>query len=151
MSRNVYKKYLDYEKQRQELIVKLFSIKEMVQGSFCLVHVRCGKTHCKCNQGQLHPHYRMSMRRHGKQVSRAVPQEEYGWITKVTDSYREYRQILKSICRMDEKIRELFDKYEEGIVKGTSKGKSYLSIKNSEKENENASEKLRENIQQKPT
>lgn len=143
MSRTIYEKYLNFERQRQELILKLFSLKEMVQGSFCLIHVRCGKKHCKCNQGQPHPHYRMSMRRYGKQVSRAVPKEEYDWIAKVTENYREYRRILRSINRMDFKIRELLGKYGEDQVTKTSKGKKYLEIENFETKNKNVSEKLK--------
>ncbi len=128
MSRSIYKKVLEFEKKRQELVAELFSIKEMVQGSFCLIHVRCGKKHCRCNQGELHPHYRMSMRRNGKQISRAVPKEEREWIAKVTENYQRYRKIRRAIVEIEDAIKNLLDEHEEKLVQTSSKGRSYLDF-----------------------
>jgi hypothetical protein len=129
MSRSIYKKVLELEKRRQQLVAELFSIAEMVQGSFCLIHVRCGKPHCRCNQGELHPHYRMSMRRNDKQVSRAVPKEEHVWIARATENYQKYRQIRKMLNALEEKIKSLLGVHEEKLVEKSSKGKSYLDFK----------------------
>lgn len=126
MSRIIYKKILEIEKKRRDLIEKLFQIKEMVQGSFCLIHVRCGRSYCQCNRGKLHPHYRMSMRRNGKQISRAVPKKQHPWITDVTNNYREYRKIQKMLRLMDDEINELMDAYASEMVQKSSKGKRYL-------------------------
>lgn len=126
MSRKIYKKILEIEKERRDLIEKLFQIKEMVQGSFCLIHVKCGRSYCQCNQGKLHPHYRMSMRRNGKQISRAVPKKKHAWITEVTENYREYRKIRKMLSAMDDEINELVDAYAKELVQKSSKGKRYL-------------------------
>jgi len=126
MSRTNYKIFLNLEKKRRKLIAELFSIEEMVQGSFCLIHVKCGKKYCQCNQGKLHPHYRMSMRRNNKQLSRAVPKEEHAWITKMTDNYREYRRIVKAINIIENEIKELLHKHEKDLIQKSSKNKSYL-------------------------
>lgn len=144
MSTKIYEKFLKLEKKRQQLSEQLFSIKEMIQGSFCLIHVKCGRSSCKCNQGRLHPHYRMSMRREGKQVSRAVPKEEHEWIAKVTDNYREYRRLLRSINKLDNQIKDLLDAYGKESVKKSSKKKSYLQ--NFGRKNEKATEKLTEEV-----
>jgi hypothetical protein len=144
MSRSNYENFLKLEKKRQKLITKLFSIKEMVQGSFCLIHVRCGKKRCQCNQGKLHPHYRMSMRRNGKQLSRAVPKEEHAWIAEMTDNYREYRRILKALNVIEQEAKELLNMHEQELIQKSSKDKSYLVIKtgNSETKFEKGSENM---------
>ncbi len=126
MSRSIYKKILDLEIKRRKLIEELFHIKEMVQGSFCLIHVKCGRSYCQCNQGKLHPHHRMSMRRNGKQLSRAVPREEHAWITTVTDNYRKYRKIRKMLSSLEDKINKLLDMHGTELVRRTSDGKVYL-------------------------
>jgi hypothetical protein len=128
MSNRNFEKVLILEKKRQELIEELFSIKEMVQGSFCLIHVKCGNDYCRCNHGQLHPHYRMSMRRDGKQLSRAVPKEEHTWITRVTNNYRQYREIVRAIKVVEKKIVNLIEKHGIELVRKSSKNKPYLSI-----------------------
>ena len=138
MSTEFYKKYLKLEKKRRQLILKLFSIQEMVQGSFCLIQVRCGKSNCRCKQGQLHPHHRMFMRKNKKHVSRTVPNEDYSWITEVTANYREYRKIPKFIYKLDNQIKEVFELHREVLVRRSSKEKIYLDFEN---KNENASEK----------
>jgi hypothetical protein len=129
MSNKNFEKILKLEKKRQELIEELFSISEMVQGSFCCISVKCGRASCRCNRGQLHPHYRMSMRREGKQISRAVPKEEYKWIAEVTNNYRRYRKLMKAIRDVEAKTRTVLNKHEIEMVRKSSKNKPYLPIK----------------------
>lgn len=126
MSRSIYKNILGLEKKRRKLIEKLFQIEEMVQGSFCLIYVKCGRSYCQCNQGNLHPHHRMSMRRNGKQLSRAVPKEEHAWITTVTENYRKYRNIRKLLNSIEDEINELLDLHGNELVYKSSNAKAYL-------------------------
>lgn len=128
MSRSISKKISKIEKKRQQLFDELFAIEDMVQGSFCLIHVKCGKKYCRCNRGELHPHYRMSMRRNGVQVSRAVPKEDYEWLAKVTSNYKKFRKIRKEISILEKQISQLLDLEETGLIEKSSKGKSYLEI-----------------------
>jgi hypothetical protein len=151
MSNRNFEKLLILEKKRQELIEELFLITEMVQGSFCLIHVKCGNDYCRCNHGQLHPHYRMSMRRDGKQLSRAVPKEEHGWITGVTNNFRQYRRIVRAIKVIEKKIMDLIEKHAKELVLKSSKNKPYLSaIRNDfetklKKGSENVKKKIKQN------
>ena len=39
----MFEKIQEKEKKRQQLIAELFDLKEMVRGSFCTIHVKCGK------------------------------------------------------------------------------------------------------------
>lgn len=148
MSSKSCEKLLILEKRRRELLEELFSITEMVQGSFCLIYVKCGRASCRCNRGQLHPHYRMSMRREGKQLSRAVPKEERTWITEATDNYRRYRRIMKAIKVVEAQIGELLKRHEIELIRKSSKNKRYLPTKL--KESETKSEKRSEKVKKSP-
>jgi hypothetical protein len=116
------------EKKRQQLISELSGLKEMARGSFCTIHVKCGKKYCRCQNGQLHPHKRMSLRENGKSFSRAVPKEEHEWITAMTDNYRRFQKLCKEIDALGRATKSLLDSYEAHIVNQTRKGKSYLSV-----------------------
>jgi len=103
MSTDMLKKIQENEKKRQKMIAELVGLKEMVRGSFCTIYVKCGKKYCRCNEGKLHPHQRMSLRENGKAFSRAVPKEEYEWITKMTGNYRQYQQLRKELNDLEKK------------------------------------------------
>jgi len=124
----MFKKIQSLENKRQKVISELSKIKRMVWGSFCLIHVKCGRKECKCNRGELHPHQRMSWRENGKGISRAVPKEEYEWIDEMTGNYRKFRELRRELNQIDEEIKTILDSYEETVVKKTRKGKSYLEI-----------------------
>lgn len=122
------KKIQTLEKTRQGVISELLAMKKMVWGSFCLIHVKCGKKYCQCSMGKLHPHRRMSWRENGKSISRAVPKEEHEWIEEMTGNYRKFRELRRKLQGIDEDINTLLDTYEEGVVKKTRKGKLYLDV-----------------------
>ena len=132
------KKIQEIEKKRQQLISELFGLREMVRGSFCTIHVKCGKKYCRCQKGQLHPHQRMSLRENGKAFSRAVPKEEYEWITEMTGNYRRFQQVCREIAKLEKKTKKLFDDYEQKVVNQTRKGKLYLSVTPDQKKDKKA-------------
>jgi hypothetical protein len=116
------------EKKRQSIMLELLSMNKMVWGSFCLIHVKCGTKGCQCATGKLHPHHRMSWRENGKDLSRAVPKEEYEWIEKMTGNYRKFKQLRKQLKELTGEMNTLLDTYVELVVKKTRKGKEYLEI-----------------------
>jgi len=124
----MFEKIQEMEKKRQQLMLELFGLREMVRGSFCTIHVKCGKKYCRCQNGQLHPHQRMSLRENGKSFSRAVPKEEYEWIATMTGNYRRFQKLRKEIDALEEETKRLLDSYETHVVNQTKKGKSYLSV-----------------------
>ena len=116
------------EKERQEVLSELFSMKKMVWGSFCLIHVKCGKAYCQCAKGKLHPHQRMSWRENGKSISRAVPKEEHAWIEEMTENYRRFKELRRRLNAINEEMNALLDTFEDSVVKKTRKGKVYLEV-----------------------
>lgn len=124
----ISKKIQTRNKKRQQLFARMVEMKKMVWGSYCKIHVKCGKKYCKCSKGQLHPHQRMSWNEKGKSFSRAVPKEDREWIKAMTDNYREFKQMRREITKLENEIKELLDSYEEFLVNKTRKGKSYLEV-----------------------
>lgn len=139
MSTIIFKKVLSLERKRQNLISQVLVDREMVRGSFCEIRFKCKKT-CNCNEGRGHTHKRMSLREQGKSYSRAVPREDYEWIQKMTDNFREYRNIRKELAKLDKGIHELLNQYEDGVVAKYKKGKPYLNVGVSEPKVKKASE-----------
>ena len=117
------RKIQSLERKRLKVLAEIFLVKKMVWGSFCLIHVKCGKKYCQCATGKLHPHWRMSWRENGKAISRAVPKEEYEWIKEMTGNYRRVRELRRELNAINEEMNKRLDQYEEHIVKKTRKGK----------------------------
>lgn len=128
MSTQILKKVRKKENERLELLSQLFESKEMVNGSFCQIYVKCGKKNCKCFSGKGHPHKRMSLSENGKKFSRAVPAEDYEWIEEMTNNFRSYKLIRRKLAKIDLEIKVLLDRFEENCIKQTRKGKSYLNV-----------------------
>jgi hypothetical protein len=139
MSNTIIKKIQILEKKRLKTISNILVERKMVRGSFCEIHIKCGKN-CRCNNGQGHTHKRMSLRENGKSFSRAVPREEYEWIQEMTDNYREYRALRRQLAKTDEEISSLLDQYESAIVERYKKGKAYLNVVDSEAKLKKSSE-----------
>lgn len=134
MSTNFRKKIENNEKKRQELIAELIQVRKMVKGSFCQIHVKCGKKNCWCAKGKGHTHWRMSLKENGKSFSRAVPIEEYKWIIEATTNYREFKKLRKQILELETQTKNLLDAYEISCAKESKKGKTYLDVDNGSSE-----------------
>ncbi len=130
MSTDFLRKIEENENTRRNLIVDLIKVKKMVKGSFCQIHVKCGKKNCWCTTGKGHSHWRMSIKEKGKSFSRAVPPEEYDWIKEMTTNYREFKKLRKQIIELETETKNLLDSYESDCTKQSKKGKTYLETEN---------------------
>jgi len=72
----------------------------------------------------------MSLREDGKTFSRAVPKGEREWVQKMTNNYREFRNIRKELSTLDKELKELLTEFENELVKKSKKGKTYLKVNN---------------------
>lgn len=124
----ILRKIEENEKKRQELILHLTDGTAMVKGSFCQIHVKCGKKNCHCNKGKGHSHWRMSLKENGMQFSRAVPSEDYEWVSTMTANYREFKNLRKQLQKIENKSKKLLDLYESSCLKQSKKGKKYLNV-----------------------
>lgn len=134
MSNNFREMIEANEKKRQELIAELIQVKKMVKGSFCQIYVKCGKKNCRCSTGEGHPHWRMSLKERGKSFSRAVPPEEYKWITEMTTNYRKFKKLHKQLLELEIQTKKLIECYEISCTNESKEGKTYLDVQNGSSE-----------------
>lgn len=128
MTTEISKKIKIKEKRFHKLLSNIFDLNNMVWGSFCLIHVKCGKKYCRCQKGILHPHNRMSWRENGRSISRAVPKEDHKWMEGMTENYRKFKKLRRELLELEEEISVLLDEFESFVVMRTRRGKSYLEI-----------------------
>jgi hypothetical protein len=76
----------------------------------------------------------MSMRRNGKQVSRAVPKEKHTWIAEMTNNFREYCKILKELNVIEDETKKLLNMHGKELIQKSSKDKPYLMTETGDSE-----------------
>jgi hypothetical protein len=124
------KKIRNAEKRRQRTISTLLDASSILRGSYALVHTKCGRENCWCNQEKAgHPHSRITWSEQGQGVTRKVPSEDRDWIQEVTSNYKEFRRLRRELLQLEDQIRTLLDVYESELVSKTRKGRSYLQVK----------------------
>jgi hypothetical protein len=118
------------EKNRQSIISALLDVSSMLRGSYALVHTKCGRGNCWCNQEKEgHPHSRITWSEQGQGVTRKVPSEDIDWIQEVTSNYKDFRRLRRELLHLEDQIRRLLDAYESEVVRKTRKGRAYLQVK----------------------
>jgi hypothetical protein len=124
------KRIKNAEKKRQSIISTLLDASSMLRGSYALVHTKCGRDNCWCNQEEKgHPHSRITWSEQGQGVTRKVPSEDIAWIQEVTSNYKEFRRLRRELLQLEDQIKMLFDAFEDDLIRKTRKGKSYLEVK----------------------
>lgn len=152
MSRRVFKKVQSREALRRKIVFELFEIREMINGSFHHLKVRCGKQSCWCmkGEGEGHPHQRIKWKINGKPISRAVPKKDIDLIGKLNDRFREFKSLRQKLVKLEKEVKTFLDEYEIGLIRKAQKLRSYLaveeggSIKGAQKTSENLKKRKRE-------
>ena len=130
MSNKILKKIQLKESIREKIILELFEIREMINGSFHHLKVRCGKSHCKCmkTDDYRHPHQRIKWKINGKPISRAVPKEDVSLIEEINGNFRKFKLLKRKLNKLETEIKELLDRYEKEVIASTQKLRPYLVI-----------------------
>lgn len=113
------------EEKRIRLLDKILSINLMVPGSYNEVYCRCGKKNCWCYSGKGHPFKRITFSEDGKSKTKSISGKNVGWIKKVTQNYRQFKEGQKKIREYEKQIGKLLDKYLKEIIVKTRKKKEY--------------------------
>jgi hypothetical protein len=124
------KKIRNAEKRRQSIISVLLDASSILRGSYALVHTKCGRSNCWCNQEKKgHPHSRITWSEEGQGVTRKVPSKDIDWIQEVTGNYKDFRRLRRELLQLEDQIKRLLDVYESELVMKTRKGRTYLQLK----------------------
>ena len=113
------------EEKRAGVLDKILSTKLMVPGSYNEVYCRCGKKNCWCYSGKGHPFKRITWSEDGKPKTKSIREENVGWIKKVTQNYRNFREGQKRIKEYEVRLGKLLDKYLKEIIIKTRMKKEY--------------------------
>ena len=123
---NNRKNLLRAERERSRLLSELLDVRIMLRGSYALVYTKCGKDTCRCKQGKGHPHPRISWSEKGKGITRKVPRDQIAWVREVTENYREFRSLRRSLISLEAESKKLLDDLENALIERTRKGMSFL-------------------------
>lgn len=130
MSSRILKKIESRELLRQKIVSDLFEIKEMINGYFHYLKVRCGDQYCWCmkTEGGGHPHQRIQWKINGKKITRAVPKEDIELISKLSDNFRKFKSLRQELGKLEKEVRKSLDDYEMSLIKKAQKLRPYLMI-----------------------
>ena len=119
------KEIKELEEKRSQALDNILSIKLMVPGSYNEVYCRCGKKNCWCSSGKGHPFRRITFSEEGKPKTKSIGEENVGWIKKVTQNYRQFREGQKRLREYEKCLAKLLDRYLKEIIVKTRKKKEY--------------------------
>ncbi|PIU29365.1 MAG: hypothetical protein COT09_01190 [Candidatus Hydromicrobium americanum] len=103
----------------------MLSANLMAPGSYRKVYCRCGRKNCWCYSGKGHPYSRITFSEDGKSRTKSISEKNTGWIKKVTQNYRDFKEGQKKIKEYDMCLIKLLDKYLKEIIEQTRKKKEY--------------------------
>jgi hypothetical protein len=85
----------------------------MVQGSFYLLHRKCGKPNCRCARGDLHPAYVLTRSEAGKDRLYPVPKAQRAEVRKWAAEYRRYQRARAVLVKRHLRLLALVDQIAE--------------------------------------
>jgi hypothetical protein len=113
------------EEQRTLALEKMLSAKLMAPGAYGQVHCRCGKKNCWCYSGKGHPYSRITFSEEGRSRTKAIHENNIGWIKEITQNYRDFKEGQKKIKEYEERLKKLLDEHSKEIIEQTRKKKEY--------------------------
>ena len=113
------------EKKRAYALDNILSVNLMAPGSYSKVYCRCGKKNCRCYSGKGHPYSRITFSEDGRSRTKAIHENNIGWIKKVTQNYRDFKEGLKKIKEYDASLLKILDQHLKEITGQTRKEKEY--------------------------
>jgi len=122
---SILKQIKALEKKRAYALDKMLSANLMAPGSYGKVYCRCGKKNCRCYSGKGHPYSRITFSEDGRSRTKAIHENNIGWIKKVTQNYRDFKEGLKKIKEYDARLLKLLDQHLKEIIMQTRKEKEY--------------------------
>lgn len=122
---SILKQIKALEKKRAYALDNIMSVNLMAPGSYSKVYCRCGKKNCRCYSGKGHPYSRITFSEDGRSRTKAIHENNIGWIKKVTENYRDFKEGLKKIKEYDARLLKLLDQHLKEITGQTRKEKEY--------------------------
>jgi hypothetical protein len=98
------------ERSRRSRLAQLVSTRRFLRGTFAPRSRRCGKSNCRCAQGELHASLYLVQSRGGKPRQVFVPKEWEERIRQSVQGYQEIQQLLEELSEIE--WQQLLDRKE---------------------------------------
>jgi hypothetical protein len=85
----------------------------MIQGSFYLLHRKCGKPNCRCASGHLHSSWVLSRSEEGKDRLYSIPKDQRARVRKEATEYRRYQRARALLVKRQAQLLALADEIAE--------------------------------------
>ena len=95
------------EQERAKLLDLLLSDDPLIEGSYSEILVKCGRAGCHCEKKPIHLVARLGMREDGKIKNKVVRVVDREAVQKLTGRYKEHKQALQELERVNEAEREV--------------------------------------------
>lgn len=110
------KKITELEYERENILSQLKNSPQMMRGSYACVYTKCGKKNCHCMKDKGHPHSRISWSKNGKSHTRKIPVKEINRVCELTDNYRNFKKLRKSLADLFAEENHLLDQLEKKLI-----------------------------------
>lgn len=97
------------EHSRRELLRVLLEAGAMVEGSYLVVHRRCGKPNCACAEGPGHEKHYLGHSRKGGSKQVYVRQADREAVRPKAEQYRAFRQARADLMKLAHETADLAD------------------------------------------
>ena len=98
-------------RQRKYELVRRFGIPaDALPGSLTLTHRRCGKTNCRCAQGEGHPLWSLTFMVDGKKRVEWMPEEWVDEIRPLVEQGREFKEAVAEVLAANAELLALWRK-----------------------------------------
>lgn len=102
-------------RQRKFVLTKQFGIpKDLLPGSLCLTHSRCGKKTCHCVGEQGHPVWLLTFMVQGKKRVERIPQEWVQDVRRRVDAGRAFKEAVAEVFAANAQLLALWRRQTKG-------------------------------------
>lgn len=99
-------------RQRKFELIRRFHLPDdLLPGSLCLSHTRCGKPSCHCASGEGHPAWSLTFMANGKKRVERIPKEWVEEVRRRVAAGREFQDAVKEVLAANAELLVLRRKH----------------------------------------
>ena len=83
--------------RKVELVRRLHLPDDLLPGSLCISHSRCGKPTCRCASGQGHPAWSLTSMANGKKRVERIPKEWVEEVRRRVEAGRQFQDAVREV------------------------------------------------------
>lgn len=117
---------LKLQKEKVALVEELLKAPPMLRGTFGVAYRKCGKPTCWCAAGTGHPYSRITWSEGARSRTKNIPSQDTDWAKKLTENYRRFRKIRRTLRELEQDLKERLDQLEDQLVRKARKQRSYF-------------------------